>query len=161
MSYILISGTPGTGKTTLAAELARRGYTVFNVMELAEEYNAIGDYDEEYEVDVVDIDLIRDKLAEKRPIGVEIIEGHYADIVPADQLLQCFILDPDIEIVKPRLVARKYSEFKIEENIEAHIMQECYFDALEYYGEDKVSRLSGTDLESDIDTVLSFMAGFI
>ncbi|MHA2503438.1 MAG: AAA family ATPase [Candidatus Kariarchaeaceae archaeon] len=161
MSYILISGTPGTGKTTLAAELALRGYTVFNVMELAEEYNAIGDYDEEYEVDVVDIDLIRDKLAEKRPIGVEIIEGHYADIVPADQLLQCFILDPDIEIVKPRLVARKYSEFKIEENIEAHIMQECYFDALEYYGEDKVSRLSGTDLESDIDTVLSFIAGFI
>ena len=37
---VAITGTPGTGKTTVAEILRKRGYRVFSVNELAEELDA-------------------------------------------------------------------------------------------------------------------------
>ena len=156
MSFILISGSPGSGKTTLGNRLSKMGHKVYNSHDLARKFDAIDGYDEEFEVDIVDVEKIRDNLSKwEGKKGLHIIEGHYADIVPLDQLIHCFILDPEIEILRPRLMKRGYSKTKIDENIEAHIMQECYYDALEYYGETLVSILSGISIDDDVVEILA------
>ena len=38
---VAITGTPGVGKSTVAEELKRRGYTVLSVNKLAEDFNCI------------------------------------------------------------------------------------------------------------------------
>ena len=108
------------------------------------------------DVEIIDVEKIRDglsKLAETQ--NLQIVEGHYADIIPQDYLIHCYILDPDIEVLRPRLIEREYPIQKIDENIEAHIMQECYQDALEYYNFEQITVLSGTHLEDDLEVILT------
>ena len=59
-STLYITGTPGTGKTTLGQELATRGgLTFIDVGSLAKEQNLYDGYDEEYQCHILDEDRVR------------------------------------------------------------------------------------------------------
>ena len=56
---ILVTGTPGTGKTVLANELAQRtGLNYFNIGDLAKEKDLYDGWDEEYSCHVLDEDRV-------------------------------------------------------------------------------------------------------
>lgn len=56
---ILICGTPGTGKTTLSAELASRtGMQHINVSELVKERQLYSEFDETFQSYVIDEDKV-------------------------------------------------------------------------------------------------------
>lgn len=56
---ILVTGTPGTGKTVLASELAQRtGLTYVNVGDLAKEKDLYEGWDEEFNCHVLDEDRV-------------------------------------------------------------------------------------------------------
>ena len=56
---ILMTGTPGTGKTVTASELAQRaGLNCINVGDLAKEKNLYDGWDEEYGCHVLDEDKV-------------------------------------------------------------------------------------------------------
>lgn len=56
---ILVTGTPGTGKTVLANELVQRtGLTYVNVGELAKEKDLYEGWDEEFNCHVLDEDRV-------------------------------------------------------------------------------------------------------
>ena len=56
---ILVTGTPGTGKTVLANELAQRtGLNYINVGDLAKEKDLYDGWDEEYSCHVLDEDRV-------------------------------------------------------------------------------------------------------
>ncbi|MED6233819.1 Adenylate kinase isoenzyme 6 [Ataeniobius toweri] len=60
---ILLTGTPGVGKTTLGKELAARtGLTFVNIGELAHEGQYYDGYDEEYQCPILDEDRVSSVL---------------------------------------------------------------------------------------------------
>ncbi len=109
--YIILTGTPGTGKTTAAKTLASRGYATITVEELARKHHCLEEVDGDSEVDV-------DKLAKaiEQPEETVILEGHLAHFMPGQMniVLRCH---PDI--IKKRLEARGYDAEKVRENVEA------------------------------------------
>ncbi|MCK5309592.1 MAG: adenylate kinase family protein [Thermoplasmata archaeon] len=109
--YIILTGTPGTGKTTVAKILASRGYATITVEELAREHGCLEEVDKDLEVDV-------DALAKviSQPEEPIILEGHLAHFLPGQMniVLRCH---PDI--IRTRLEARGYDSEKVRENVEA------------------------------------------
>ena len=76
-----ITGTPGTGKTSIADELAQRGYRVVRLAGTVEPY--IIEEDPERQTRVVDADRW---VAEFVPVE-GIVEGHLAHLLPCDRVI--------------------------------------------------------------------------
>ena len=76
-----------------------------------------------------------------------IIEGHISNIIVKKYLFHCFVLSPPQSIIFERLKKRGYSEDKIRENMDAHILKECYYDALENYGKNNITEIFEIDAE--------------
>ena len=98
---IVITGTPGTGKTTVTSILQEKGYFTINLENFAKKYNCIAGYDEVRQSKIIDTEklqvVLQNYLAAGR--GIVIIEGHYADVVPEEFVLKCFVLSCPIELI--------------------------------------------------------------
>jgi len=122
---ILISGTPGTGKTEISDILGKKtGMKVIHVSDLVDEFS-LG-IDETRNSKEVDEEKLSEYLA--RFDGV-IIETH----LPVKINAKCIILNCDISELRKRLKQRKWSDKKIEENLQAEIFSECKDDLSEEY----------------------------
>ena len=109
--YIILTGTPGTGKTTAAKILVSRGHSIMTVEELAREHDCLEEVDGELEVDV-------ERLAKivEQPQETVILEGHLAHFIPGRMNI---VMRCHPEIIRKRLEARKYSAEKVRQNVEA------------------------------------------
>jgi adenylate kinase len=124
---IAITGTPGTGKSLVAAGLASRlGWKLVILNELAEEKGLYMGYDEERKCKVVDIGGLAEEVTNIRKDAI--IESHYAHDMPADVIV---VLRTDPQELRDRLVERGWNAAKIEENVEAEIMEVCKGEALD------------------------------
>ena len=117
-----ITGTPGTGKSTVADELARRGHTVIHLADTVGEY-VIG-MDEERDSRIVDTDRW---VADFRPVD-GIVEGHIAHLLPCDRVV---ILRCRPDELRRRLMVRRYRQDKIDENAEAEALDVCLIETTE------------------------------
>ncbi|VDN35259.1 unnamed protein product [Dibothriocephalus latus] len=71
---ILITGTPGCGKSTLSAELAAAtGLNYISVNDVAKEQDLYDEYDEENECHVLDEDRVIDELEPKMQEGGQVL----------------------------------------------------------------------------------------
>ncbi|MHA1211929.1 MAG: adenylate kinase family protein [Candidatus Heimdallarchaeota archaeon] len=125
---ILLSGTPGTGKTSISKLLEVKGYTVLSLNEFIVQNGLYFGYDYSRESVIIDEELVlltlRENL-EKYP-HLLIIEGHTAELIPKELVRLAFVLRCNPGILRSRLQSsRDYSSQKIEENIQAEIMEEC------------------------------------
>ncbi|MGC9123647.1 MAG: adenylate kinase family protein [Thermoplasmata archaeon] len=107
---ICISGTPGTGKTTVSKSL---GMKYINLNEFARNNNCIDGYDEERKTEIIDIECLKEKL---KDIDNVILESHYSHLMNCDIII---ILRTSPKILRERLKERNYDENKIMENLEA------------------------------------------
>ena len=131
-----ITGTPGTGKSSAADELARRGYPVVHLAETVEAY-VIG-RDRERDTSIVD-----EERWAREFVPVEgIVEGHLAHFLPCDLVvvLRC---RPDVLI--GRLRARGYREEKCRENAEAEALDVSLIETLEIHPPGHVLELDTTE----------------
>lgn len=102
-----ITGTPGTGKTTVTEALDRE---IIDMKKFACE-KGLGEQTDLLEIDV---SAVNEELPEKYWI-----EGHLAHKMDLDY---CIVLRTRPDILRDRLEARDYSEEKINENVEAEAM---------------------------------------
>ena len=135
---IIVTGTPGTGKTTYAKKLAEdKGYAYVDVNEVIKSHNLSEGYDREMKCDIVDTDklcrVLVEIIADAKESGDSlIIDSHLSHYIPSKYVDKCVIMVcSDRKVLRKRLEARGYSKKKVEENIEAEIMESCLEDARE------------------------------
>ncbi len=136
----VVSGTPGTGKSSLAKELSlSMCWDIINITHFIKKHSLQQGYDEERKCIVVSpsklvLELIRylKVLAHKKPhIQGVIIEGHLAHLLPNNLIDLCIITKTNLKVLKQRLKKRKYSKEKIQENMDSEIFDICLIEAKE------------------------------
>lgn len=120
---VVLTGTPGTGKTSIAEEI--EDFRVINLTSFVKE-NELGEHKEEFEVDISTmVEALEDEIEEDENV---IIEGHLAHHFPADL---CVVLRCNPEELEDRLQGRDYPDRKIEENVESEILDVVLSEAVE------------------------------
>ena len=129
MKILIVSGTPGTGKTTISNNLLNYFKAkVISLNELAISEKLIVNYDTERETSVInEKKLVRHvkKLIEhhnKQDLEFLIIESHFSDIIPTQYIDYVIILRCDPDELYLRLKKRGYKKEKIRENIQSEIL---------------------------------------
>lgn len=130
-----ITGTPGTGKSMIGDELARRGHRVVHLTDTVGPY-VIGD-DEKRDVQVIDVERW---VAEFTPVD-GFVEGHFAHLLPCDRIV---VLRCRPDELAARLKQRKYREAKIRENAEAEALDSCLIETVEDYDPGRIFELDTT-----------------
>lgn len=130
-----ITGTPGTGKSSVARILAARGHRVVHLSETFGEY-IIG-RDEERETLIVD----EERWAADFPRVEGFVEGHLAHLLPCDLV---FVLRCRPDVLRSRLEKRGYRPEKIGENVEAEALDLILIEAIEERGEGAIHEVDTT-----------------
>jgi adenylate kinase len=135
-----ITGTPGTGKSMIGDELARRGHTVIHLTATVDPY-VIGD-DEERDARIIDVDRW---AAEFSPVD-GFVEGHMAHLLPCDRIV---VLRCRPDELRKRLAQRKYPEPKIRENADAEALDVCLIETVEAFDPSVIFELDTTGHDAD------------
>ncbi len=135
MEVIIISGSPGTGKTTIAKKIAlQKKYKYVDVNKLIKENKLNEKYDKERDTNVIDIDKLNKVLIKiiktEKAIGL-VIDSHLSHYLPKKYVDRCIITKCNLKELEKRLQKRGYSKEKIRENLDAEIFDTCRVEALE------------------------------
>lgn len=127
MANLLLTGTPGTGKTHVAGVLADlTGFTLIGVNEaVGEDYHHI-----ESGSKVVELELLSGKMKGALD-GNTIIEGHLAHLLEISGIV--IVLRTKPSELRKRLEKKGFSGEKIEENLEAEALDVILIESLELY----------------------------
>jgi len=129
---VVITGTPGTGKTKIAAKLARiLDIKLISIKDLVEKEKIYRIREGERVVDTVALERIMKKALKNEKDYV--VEGHLACEVeiPCNYI---FVLRTHPKELKKRLSARKYKKEKVGENLMSEMLDYCEQRAAKVYG---------------------------
>lgn len=151
-----LTGTPGTGKSTVARILASRGLSIIELGDLAKEKGLLEEFDRDrgtYEVDVEKLDRA---IGEAADGGTTVLVGHLSHLVTCDMII---ILRCRPSVLAARLRARGYPERKVAENAEAEALDVILVESVETGRE--VYEVDTTNIteEEAADAVISILAG--
>lgn len=138
MKVVVVTGTPGTGKTTVAKQMAKKNKFLYvDGKRLIENFRLHESYDKKRKTFIVDenkfVRLLANviKTAKKQKIRGLVIDSHLAHYLPRKYVDLVIVTKTDIKKLKKRLQKRGYSKLKIKENLEAEIFETCYLEAME------------------------------
>ena len=137
MAVIIITGTPGTGKSTLAQLIGRQlGFQRIDVNALIDRKQLCEDYDEARQCRIVDIEkLNRELIALSTEAGEKkenlVIDSHLSQHLPRKYVDLCIVTRCDLKVLQERLAARGYPAVKVRENLDAEIFDNCLTEAEE------------------------------
>lgn len=130
---ILVSGSVGTGKTSISRLIAKKlnleyldVNKIIKDLKLRERYLKKLDT---YEVNIDKLNKVLIKIVKNNKNLI--IDSHLSHYLPSNYVDYCIICKCDIKILKNRLKKRKYNEFKIRENLDSEIFDVCLVEALE------------------------------
>ncbi|MBC7110294.1 MAG: adenylate kinase family protein [Archaeoglobi archaeon] len=123
-----ITGTPGTGKTTAAEILRKKGWRILNLNEYIKERGLFEEFDELRGSWIVDEERLREHFLNAENREDLIVEGHLSHFLPCEKVI---VLRTHPKELERRLRKKGYDERKIKENVEAEALDVILIEALE------------------------------
>ncbi len=151
-----LTGTPGTGKTSVSRLLQENGYNVLYLTDLIKDECLYSEVDEGRDTLVADMDRVFSRVCELAgdDEGVNIIDSHMAHHI-ADVVIVLRTAPSDL---RERLKMRDYSDAKIEENVEAECLDVILVESVEWcrkvYELDTTGRMA-EDVVTDVEEIIS------
>ncbi|MCD6547650.1 MAG: adenylate kinase family protein [Nanoarchaeota archaeon] len=129
---LIISGTPGVGKSSVAKELSKKlNAKLVDLEKIAKENNIVVTYDKKAKSYVVDESKLTKVIKKQIKDGNYIIPSHLSHFISPKIVDLCVVLRCNPKELEKRLKKRKYSKEKIKENILAEILDVCLIEAVE------------------------------
>jgi adenylate kinase len=160
---ILITGTPCTGKTTTAKQVAARlNADYINLTDYAKTYALTLGEDKERKTTIIDEKKMRRKLAKTisgSDKAILVIDGHYASAVtPRNLVTKVFVLRRNPKELKKFMEKCSYEGAKLWENLSAEILDVCLVEAIQSH-EGKVCELdvTGKAVEEVVNEILEIL----
>ncbi|KAF2669339.1 P-loop containing nucleoside triphosphate hydrolase protein [Microthyrium microscopicum] len=160
---IVITGTPGVGKSTHAeAVAARTNLTHLTINDFARERGCLDGHDNRLNSAIVDDDRLLDALTAEgvKEKGGYIIDWHACDLYPESWIDLVVVVRADVEVLQKRLVGRGYEGEKLQENIDSEFFQVLLEEARESYEEEIVVELKSDetgDLDANVERIVSWV----
>lgn len=152
MPRCALTGTPGTGKTSISKLLKNEVIHLSNYYEEASEGKTdSGEW-------LINLDIINKIVADLKFDDV-FYDGHTSHTL--DNLDLVIILRCDPSILRDRLTLRNYSEEKMAENLEAEALNIIYGEAMEYISKERIFQLDTTysQPQENADKLMDFISG--
>jgi len=148
MKVIIVTGSVGSGKTTLSRKLAKKlSFNYISVNKVIKDNKLSSGFDKKRKCKVIDvkklnevlISLIRNyekiiKSIEKNSLNKKIkkgivIDSHLSHYLPKKYVDLCIVTKCDIKKLSKRLKKRGYNKSKVKENVECEIFDVCLNEA--------------------------------
>jgi len=124
---VSITGTPGTGKNIISKLISKKlGWKLVDLNRLAEEKGLIKGFDKKRGCSIIDLSALRKEIKKLKKDLV--VQSHYAHEVGSDLVI---VLRTNPEELRKRMEKRGWAKEKVEENLEAEIMEICKDEALQ------------------------------
>jgi adenylate kinase len=161
---ILITGTPCTGKTTTAKQLAQKlNAPYINLTDYAKTNNLTLGEDKQRKTTIINEKTMQQKLAQTINAAQTdiIIDGHYAAAVtPPNLTTHVFVLRRNPKQLKQYMEKCGFEGAKLWENLSAEILDSCLIEALQTQ-QGKVCELdaTGKTVEETTSEILDVLEG--
>ncbi|KAI9881369.1 MAG: factor activating pos9 [Pleopsidium flavum] len=154
---IIITGTPGVGKTSHCELLAQStDLKHLSINQIVKGADCHHGWDDELKSWIVDEDKLLDAIEDEVKQGGYIIDWHACDMFPQSWIDLVVVLRTDSTLLYDRLASRDYPEQKLQENLDSEIMQVLLEEARESYDAEIVVELrsDGTeDIENNVGRI--------
>ena len=153
---LAVSGTPGTGKSSLCEAMKERGWTVSSVRELAKQHRCLGEVDETDGANTVDIHRLAEAWSAPTE-GLHLIAGHLAHLLDVDGIV---LLRCHPSPLRQRLELRGYPAIKVQNNVEWEMLAGHWSEILEFEIQTPLIELDSSALETGalVERVVDWVA---
>lgn len=150
---VVVTGTPGTGKTTVTERL-ETDLDVVHLNDVVREHDLYTEVDEARDSLVVDLEAVAEWLGDRDDV---LVESHLAHHLDADG---CVVLRCRPEELEGRLRERGEPDPKAEENAESEALDVVLAEAVDAFGAEDVYEIDTTDrspaaVADDVEAVLA------
>ena len=169
---ILVTGTPGTGKTTfcqilahqlnslLAPKTTQYSFAHIELSKLISSQHLYTEWDNENNCSIFDEDMVLDHMETFIMKGGFIVDFHTSAFFPERYFDLVFVLTCNSKVLYERLKKREYSEKKIENNMDCEIFGECKAEAEESYKKEIVFCFANNE-EKDMGAIVEQAVGLV
>ena len=136
LKLLAVTGTPGTGKSTIAKKLSLLlDYAYLDGNLLVKSAKIAKSYDKKRKTAIVDSSLFTHEVLKVRDIHSKkgfkglIVDSHLAHFLPSKAVSACIVLTCDLKMLEKRMAKKGFSKSKIRENLDAEIFDTILVEA--------------------------------